>query len=102
MPAAKKPQKPMTKTQLVAHLAEECELTKKQTAHFLDVLTQTAYKEAKKGGLTIPGIGKLALVQRKARKGHNPQTGEPIKIPARKAVTFRVAKACKDSVLPAK
>ena len=57
-----------------------------------------AYKEAK-NSFTMPGIGKLVLVNRKARMGRNPQTGEAIKIPAKRVVKFRVAKACKEGVL---
>jgi len=94
--------KPMTKTQLVNHLAEETGLTKKQAVQTLEVLADTAYKEAKKGGFTLPGIGKLVVVKRKARLGRNPATGESIKIPAKTVVKFRVAKACKDAVVPAK
>ena len=60
-----------------------------------------AGKEAK-NGYTIPGLGKLVLVNRKARMGRNPQTGEAIKIAARRVVRFRVAKAMKDSVLGGK
>jgi len=68
---------------------------------FLDDLATLAYKEAK-NAFTLPGIGKLVLSHRKARIGRNPQTGEPIKIPAKKVVKFRVAKAAKDSILGAK
>ena len=93
--------KPMTKAQLVSHLADSAEITKKQAQTVLDTLAETAYKEAKKG-FTIPGIGKLVLVKRKARMGRNPQTGEAIKIPAKTVVKFRIAKACKDAVLGAK
>ncbi|MFP4381368.1 MAG: HU family DNA-binding protein [Candidatus Sumerlaeia bacterium] len=98
---AKTQAKPMTKAQLVTHLSEKCELTKKDVSNVLEELATTAYKEAKKG-FTIPGIGKLVVVSRKAREGRNPATGEKIKIPARKALKFRIAKACKDAVLPAK
>lgn len=90
--------KPMTKAQLVGHLAEATGITKKQAADVLDQLAETAYKEAKKG-FTIPGVGKLVLSDRKARIGRNPKTGESIKIPAKKVLKFRVAKACKDQVL---
>ena len=94
--------KPMTKTQLLALLAEQVGITKKQAGTIMEVLAETAYKEAKKAGFTIPGIGKLVVVKRKARTGRNPSTGESIKIPAKTVVKFRVAKACKDSVIPAK
>lgn len=92
------PAKPMTKAQIVTKLAEENELTKVQARDFLESLTNLAYKEAKKG-FTIPGIGKLVVVRRKARMGRNPATGESIKIPAKKVLKFRVAKAAKDATL---
>src|SRR5439155_1367309 len=57
-----------------------------------------AYREAK-NTFTLPGLGKLVLVNRKARMGRNPQTGEPIRIPAKRVVRFRVAKAAKDAIL---
>jgi DNA-binding protein HU-beta len=93
--------KPMTKAALTSYLAEQVGITRKQTADFLETLCQTAYKEAKRG-FTIPGIGKLVVARRKARKGRNPATGESIRIPAKTVVRFRIAKACKDSVTPAK
>lgn len=90
--------KPMTKAQIADHLAQGAGITKKLAAQLLDNLADLAYKEAKMG-FTLPGLGKLVLVNRKARMGRNPQTGEAIKIPAKKVVKFRVAKACKDAVL---
>ena len=93
--------KAMTKAQLVGVLADSAEITKKQAGAVLEKLASVAYKEAKKG-FTIPGVGKLVLVKRKARMGRNPQTGEPIKIPAKTVVRFRIAKACKDAVLGGK
>lgn len=93
--------KPMTKAQLVTLVAEKTEITKKQAAAVLDLLSETAYSEAKRG-FTIPGIGKLVVVKRKARMGRNPATGESIKIPAKTVLKFRVAKACKDAVVPTK
>jgi DNA-binding protein HU-beta len=90
--------KAMTKSQLVGVLADAAELSKKQAATVLETLASTAYKEAKRG-FTIPGVGKLVVVKRKARMGRNPQTGEAIKIPAKTVLKFRIAKACKDSVL---
>ena len=52
--------------------------------------------------MKIPGLGILRLRKMKARMGRNPQTGEAIKIPARKKVGFTVAKAFKDGVLGVK
>jgi DNA-binding protein HU-beta len=93
--------KPMTKSQLVAKLAEKASLTKKAATGILDFIAQVAYKEAK-NTFTLPGLGKLVLVQRKARMGRNPATGETIRIKAKKVVKFRVAKAAKDAILGAK
>ena len=98
MAAAKRP---MTKSQLISHLADEVGLTKKQAGEALEVLSETAYKEARKG-FTIPGIGKLVLVRRKARMGRNPATGEALKIPAKTVLKFRVAKAAKDAISTAR
>ena len=93
--------KAMSKSALVNHLAEANAMTRKQVVAFMEVLVKVAYKEAK-NGFTLPGVGKLVLVQRKARMGRNPATGQAIKIPAKKVVKFRVAKAAKDAILPGK
>lgn len=90
--------KPKTKTQIIAELAEAGEITKKQAAAILENLVAQAYKGAK-DGFTIPGVGKLVVVKRKARMGRNPATGESIKIPAKKVLKFRIAKAAKDAIL---
>ena len=93
--------KAMTKSQLVTKLAEKASLTKKAASDILEFIAEVAYKEAK-NTFTLPCIGKLVLVQRKARMGRNPATGEAIKIKAKKVVKFRVAKAAKDAILGAK
>ena len=90
----------MTKTQTIAALAEKTGLTKAQVADFLEIFAQLAYVEAK-NGFVLPGLGKLVLVNRKARMGRNPATGETISIPAKTVVKFRVAKACKEAVMNA-
>ena len=90
--------KAMTKSQVVAGVAEAAEISKKQATAVLEALVAMAYKGAK-DGFTVPGLGKLVLVNRKARMGRNPATGEAIKIKAKKVVKFRVAKACKDAIL---
>ena len=93
----------MTQTQLVRSLAEKCELNNKQSRNFLDELSGLAIAEVKKNGVfVLPGIGRLVRVDRKARTGRNPLTGESIKIPAKKVVKFRVAKAAKDAIVPPK
>jgi DNA-binding protein HU-beta len=101
IPMAKAAVKPMTKAQLITALAEKNQLPKKQVVEFLESLTGLAYSEARKG-FTIPGIGKLVVVKRKARMGRNPATGESIKIPAKTVLKFRIAKAAKDAVTPPK
>ena len=88
----------MTKSQIASHMAEKSEISKKQAAAFMEELANLAYKQAK-NSFTIPGIGKLVLVNRKARIGRNPATGQEIQIPAKKVVKFRVAKAAKDAIL---
>lgn len=93
--------KAKTKSQIVAELAECLDLSKKQAGAAIECLVAMAYKGAK-DGFTIPGLGKLVLVKRSARKGRNPATGETINIPAKKVVKFRVAKAAKDAILGAK
>ncbi len=93
----------MTKTQLVRHMAEKVGTNNKTAAAFLENLAETAVKETKKNGVfVLPGLGRLKKVQRKARMGRNPQTGEPIKIAAKTVVKFRVAKAAKDAIAPKK
>jgi len=95
--------KPITKAQLIAQIADKMEMTKKDVNGFFDTLNEIAYKETKKkGSVTVPGLGKLVLQKRKARMGRNPQTGEAIKIKAKTVVKFRVAKACKDAIIPPK
>jgi DNA-binding protein HU-beta len=93
--------KAMTKSQIADHIAKNAEITKKTATQILDDFAALAYKEAK-NAFVVPGIGKLVLAQRKARMGRNPQTGEAIKIPAKKVVKFRVAKAAKDAILGVK
>ena len=93
--------KALTKLQIAASLAETVGLTKKQAVETLEALVALAYKNAK-NSFTIPGLGKIVLVNRKARMGRNPATGETIKIAAKRVVKFRVAKAAKDAILGAK
>ena len=95
--------KVMTKSATVAHMSGKLELTKKQVAAFMDELQALAVKEAKKSGaFVIPGIGKVVLSNRKARMGRNPQTGEPIKIAAKRVVRIRPVKVLKDAILGGK
>ena len=90
--------KMMTKSQIAAHLANKFEMSKKSGTAILEELANLAAKQAK-NGFVFPGVGKLVVVNRKARMGRNPQTGEAIKIPAKRVLKFRIAKAMKEAVL---
>jgi len=93
--------KPMTKSQIVSHFAEKFELSKKIASGIIEEVAGLAVSETKKSGsFTIPGIGKLVMVKRKARMGRNPATGEAIKIPAKTVVRMRIAKAAKEAIVP--
>jgi DNA-binding protein HU-beta len=92
--------KPMTKSQLIAALAEKSGMSKKDIAGFWDMFVQMVYDETKEAGqCTLPGIGKMVKQQRKARMGRNPATGESIQIPAKTVCKFRVAKQAKEAIL---
>ena len=93
--------KALSKSQIAAAIAEKNGLTKKQAVEILESICDLAYKLAK-NTFTLPGLGKLVLVNRKARVGRNPATGETIQIKAKKGVKFRVAKAAKDAILGVK
>ena len=93
--------KALTKSQIAAELAAKSDLTKAAATDILEFIAQLAYKNAK-NTFTLPGLGKLVLVNRKARMGRNPATGEAIQIKAKRVVKFRVAKAAKDAILGTK
>ena len=93
--------KALTKSQITASVAETVGLTKRQALQSIEALVALAYKNAK-NSFTIPGLGKIVLVNRKARMGRNPATGEQIKIAAKRAVKFRVSKVAKDAILGVK
>jgi len=92
--------KTMTKSKIVAHLAEKCGMSKKGVGTFFDELFKLAVKEAKAAGkFVIPGLGRAVKRHSKARMGRNPQTGEPIKIKAKTVVRLRPSKQYKEAVL---
>ena len=93
--------KALTKSQVAAEIATKSNITKTVAAEILEIIAQLAYKHAK-DTFTLPGLGKLVLVNRKARVGRNPATGETIQIKAKRVVKFRVAKAAKDAILGTK
>ncbi|MBM4434212.1 MAG: HU family DNA-binding protein [Chloroflexi bacterium] len=91
----------MTKTETIRALSERTGADRKQVGAVLEELAKLSYEQAR-DGFTIPGLGKLVLVDRKARMGRNPATGEQIQIPAKRVLKFRIAKQAKDAVLAAK
>jgi len=92
--------KGMSKSQVVATLADKTGMSKKDVAGFMEAMINLAYDEVKRSGeFTIHGLGKLVKKNRLARMGRNPATGESIKIPAKTVVKFRVAKGAKDAIL---
>ena len=93
--------KTMTKSLIVSHFAKKFELSKKTASGIIEEVAALAVSQTKKvGAFTLPGIGKLVLVKRKARMGRNPATGAAIKIPAKTVVKMRVAKAAKEAIVP--
>jgi len=98
---AKKEIVPTTKSGIMVALAEAAGITKKQAVQVYERLVDLAIKGAKQEekGFTLPGIGKVKKIQRPARMGRNPATGETIKIKAKKVVKIVAAKALKDAIL---
>jgi DNA-binding protein HU-beta len=95
--------KPMTKSEIAASLAEQVGITKKQASLFLQAQAELAYKQAK-NTYVIPGIGKLVLSERGPREmvmRFGPRQGETVKIPKKKVLKFRVAKAAREAILGA-
>jgi DNA-binding protein HU-beta len=93
----------MSQSEVLAHFSEKFELKRSQVKELFDELVMLATSEVKRNGeFALPGFGKLVLAKRQAREGRNPATGETIQIPAKTTLKFRVGKALKDSVVPAK
>src|SRR4026208_666999 len=90
--------KALTTSAIIGHLSQKTALSKKQINGVMDQLLVLATKEAK-NVFVLPNFGRLVLATRQARMGRNPQTGEPIRTPAKRVVKFRLAKSLKDSVL---
>ena len=100
-PAAGKatPQTTVTLKNIAAKLAEDHELSKKQTETVLNDMVGLLVRHLKKGDrIRIGGLGILQVRKRAARMGRNPATGEQIKIKASKKVAFRASKELKEAV----
>ena len=91
--------KRMTQTEIINHLSDKSGMKRAAAKEFMNELANLAMSEVKKNGeFTLPGFGKLVLSERKAREGRNPATGDPIKIPAKTTLKFRIGKAMKDTI----
>jgi DNA-binding protein HU-beta len=89
----------MTKSDLIAQVAEQTSLTKKDSAAAIDAVFASITAALAQGdGLSITGFGSFAISDRAAKEGRNPKTGEKMAIAASKAVKFKPGKALKDSV----
>lgn len=97
------PKKKMSQSEIIAHFSDRFEMKKPQVKEMFEELAQLAQREVQTNGeFTVPGFGKMVLSERSAREGRNPATGETITIPAKTTLKFRLGKAMKDSVVPAK
>ena len=89
----------MNKNELIESLAEEFELTKSYARHLVDSVFQKITDAARQGEeVAIFGFGRFKVVERGARKGRNPRTGEAVKIAAKKVLKFEAAKAMKEGL----
>jgi len=89
----------MTKAELIAVIAEEAGITKASASKALESYVGIVARELKQNGkLGLVGFGTFSVVKREAREGRNPQTGDAIKIPAKKVVKFKPGKELSDKV----
>ena len=89
----------MTKAELVSEIAGKADVTKKAAETMLKTLIESVHQALKETGeIRIDGLGTFKVVERKARTGVNPRTGDKLEIPATKAPAFRAAKSLKESV----
>ena len=89
----------MNKTELVAAMAEQADMTKKDAEKALTAFTEVVAKELRNGGkIQLVGFGTFEVAERAAREGRNPATGETMQIEAGKAPKFKAGKALKDMI----
>lgn len=89
----------MNKSELIAAMAANAQMTKKDSEKALEAFIDVVTEELGKGGkVQLVGFGTFDVAERKEREGRNPQTGEPMNIPASKAARFKVGKVLKDAV----
>lgn len=96
---SKTPSQAMPKDSIIAHVAGENNISKVLAGKQLNSIVKLIQEQAREAGVfVLPGIGKFTVTKRAARAGRNPRTGEPIKIAARKVVTFKPAKELRDAI----
>lgn len=89
----------MNKNELIAAVADQCEMTKAQAGDAVDAVLDTVTGALKSGDdVRLLGFGNFAVADRKATTARNPRTGEPINVPASKAPKFKAGKALKEAV----
>jgi len=89
----------MNKTELIAAIAEQAEISKKDSEKALKAFVDVVTEELKKGEkVQLVGFGTFEVSERAAREGRNPQTGKTMKIDACKAPKFKAGKALKDAI----
>ncbi|HIS38217.1 MAG TPA: HU family DNA-binding protein [Candidatus Onthousia faecavium] len=89
----------MKKVELVESVAEKAGLTKADATRAIDAFVETISETLAKGDkVPVAGFGTFGVSERAAREGRNPRTGEPVKIEARKVVSFKAGSALKDAV----
>lgn len=92
---------PSTKLDLVRALSAKADVSQTKVEEILDALAAFAYAGApSRRGFSIPGIGRLSVITRKARRAFNPATGRAIRVPAKTALSFRFSKLAKEAILP--
>ena len=89
----------MNKTELIAAIAEQAEISKKDSEKALKAFVDVVTEQLKKGDkVQLVGFGTFEVSERAAREGRNPQTGKTMKIAACKAPKFKAGKALKDAI----
>lgn len=90
----------MTKIELIEKISKKSKVPKKEVAAAYAAMLEITYKLATKSSFTVPGLGKIEIVERNARICRNPKTGVKIQVPKRKVLKFHFAKVAKDAILP--
>lgn len=89
----------MKKNEIIKAVSDELDMTIKETAAVVDIFIEYVELALQTGDcVDIPKFGKLSVEQREARMARNPQTGEKMEVPAKKAIKFKASKTLKDAI----